>query len=122
MYRRCVIAMAVAAMVCVTSTAFAGGGSGTQYVRIKNIGSTSVRVLASNSAPTSSAGSRLLSQNGVTQFVLKKAPGVFIVANNAFTDGTALEYNFPKSTFVYLQAKEAGGVYTAKFAPPGTRF
>ena len=122
MYRRCAIAVAVAAMVCVTSTAFAGG-SNNQYVRIKNIGSSTVRVLASNSPLTpTSGGSRLLSQNAVTQFVLKKAPGQFGVGNNAGTMGNVLNYNFPKSTYVYLQAKEANGVYTAKFAPPGTRF
>jgi len=124
MYRRCVIAMAVAAMVCVTSTAFAGGGgSKTQYVRIKNIGSTTVRVLASNSPLTpTSGGSRLLSQNAVTQFVLRKGPGQFGVGNSDKTAGDLLDYNFPNSTYVYLQAKEANGVYTAKFAPPGTRF
>ena len=124
MNRRVLIAMAVAAMVCSTSTAFAGGGgSKTQFVRIKNIGSTTVRVLAANSTLTaSSPGSRLLSQNAVTQFVLKKSPGQFGVGNNAGTDGALLDYNFPNSTYVYLQAKEAGGVYTARFAPPGTRF
>lgn len=50
------------------------------------------------------------------------APCRDIVANPAFTDGDELEYNFPKSTYVYLQAKEVGGVYSASFAPPGVRF
>lgn len=103
-----------------------GGGGKTQYVRINNVGATPVRVVAVDSAVLSEeqlkSRTRLLSQNGVTQFVLKKGPGYFLVANPAFTDGDELEYNFPKSTYVYLQAKEVGGVYSASFAPPGVRF
>jgi hypothetical protein len=124
MNRRVLIALAAAAMMFSTSAAFAGGGGAkTQYVRIKNIGATTVRVLASNGtiAPPF-AGSRLLSQNAVTQYVLKKGAGQFGVGNNAGTQGQVLDYNFPNSTYVYLQAKEAGGKYTASFAPPGTRF
>jgi hypothetical protein len=49
-------------------------------------------------------------------------PIQFGVGNSAGTEGDILDYNFPKSTYVYLQAKEAAGVYTASFAPPGTRF
>lgn len=126
MNRRVLIAMAAAAMMCPMTAAFAGGGAKTQYVRIKNVGATPVRVLAVNSVAFSEeqlkSKTRLLSQNGVTQFVLKKGVGYFLVANPAFTDGDELEYNFPKSTFVYLQAKEAAGVYSASFAPPGVRF
>jgi len=124
MNRRVFIALAVAAMAFSMNTASAGGGgSKTQIVRIKNIGSSTVRVLAANGtlSPTST-GSRLLSQNAVTQYVLKKGAGQFGVGNDAGTDGDILDYNFPKSTYVYLQAKEAAGVYTASFAPPGTRF
>jgi len=124
MNRRVFIALAVAAMAFSTSTASAGGsGSKTQYVRIKNIGSSTVRVLAANGTLSSaSKGSRLLSQNAVTQYVLKKGAGQFAVANDAGTEGDLLDYNFPNSTYVYLQGKEAAGVYTASFAPPGTRF
>jgi hypothetical protein len=124
MKRRVLIAMAAAAMMCFSSAAFAGGGGvKTQYVRVKNVGATTVRVLASNSTLTpTSGGSRLLSQNAVTQFVLKRLPGQFGVGNNAGTAGDILNYNFPNSTFVYLQAKEVAGVYKASFAPPGTRF
>lgn len=124
MNRRVFIALAVAAMAFSTSTASAGGGgSKTQFVRIKNIGASTVRVIAVNGAlsPTPS-GSRLLSQNAVTQFVLKKGAGQFGVGNNSGTEGDILDYNFPKSTYVYLQAKEQAGVYKASFAPPGTRF
>jgi len=125
MNRRVFIALAVAAMAFSTSTASAGGsGSKTQIVRIKNIGSSTVRVVAANSAlsEASASSSRLLSQNAVTQFVLKKGPGEFAVANPDFTNGQLLKYNFPNSTYVYIQAKEEGGVYTPSFAPPGTRF
>ena len=123
MNRRVFIALAVAAMAFSTSTASAGGGgSKTQYVRIKNIGAAPVKVVAMNGTPSSSVATRVLSQNGVTQFVLKKGPGFFGVLNVAETSGDSLDYNFPKSTYVYLQAKDAAGEVTASFAPPGTRF
>ena len=127
MNRRVFIALAVAAMAFSTSTASAGGsGSKTQIVRIKNIGSSTVRVVAVTSSGATEASlksaSRLLSQNAVTQYVVKKGTGLFVVSNDAFTTGNSLEYNFPNSTYVYLQAKEAAGVYTPSFAPPGTRF
>jgi hypothetical protein len=124
MNRRVFIALAVAALAFSTSTASAGGsGSKTQIVRIKNVGSSTVRVLAKNGTLSStSTGARQLSQNAVTQYVLKKGAGQFGVGNSAGTEGDVLDYNFPNSTYVYLQAKEAAGVYTASFAPPGTRF
>ena len=123
MNRRVFIALAVAAMAFSTSTASAGGsGSKTQYVRIKNIGAPTVKVAAVNGMPTTQPALRTLSQNGVTQFILKKGPGLFGVINAAETDGDYLEYNFPNSTYVYLQANTVGDVVTASFAPPGTRF
>jgi hypothetical protein len=128
MNRRVFIALAVAAMAFSTSTASAGGGgSNTQYVRIKNIGAKSVNVVAVNGSPSFNdfstiPGTRALSQNRVTQFVLKKGVGSFIVLNAAKTDGDNLSYNFPNSTYVYLQAKDDGNEVTASFAPPGTRF
>jgi hypothetical protein len=130
MNRRVFIALAVAAMAFSSSTAFAGGSSKskTQYVRIKNIGSSPVWVNAMNGTlpdPTLSAastGARLISQNAVTQFVLKKGAGQFGVLNSGETAGTRLDYNFPNSTYVYLQARDAGDRVIATFAPPGTRF
>jgi hypothetical protein len=125
MNRSVFIALAVAAMAFSTSTASAGGsGSQTQYVRIKNIGSSTLRVVAANGtlSPASASSSRLLSQNAVTQFVLKKGAGQFAVGSTDFLGGNLLNYNFPNSTYVYLQAKGEGGVYTPSFAPPGTRF
>jgi hypothetical protein len=97
-------------------------------VRIKNIGSSPVWVNAMNGTlpdPTLSAastGARLISQNAVTQFVLKKGAGQFGVLNSGETAGTRLDYNFPNSTYVYLQARDAGDRVIATFAPPGTRF
>ena len=127
MDRRVFIALAVAAMAFSTSTASAGGsGSQTQYVRIKNIGSSTLRVVAANGtlSPASSSSTRLLSQNAVTQFVLKKGAGQFAVGSPDFLGGNLLNYNFPNSTYVYLQAQERGDFrpYTPSFAPPGTRF
>jgi hypothetical protein len=83
MNRRVLLALAVATIAFSSSTAFAGGSSKskTQYVRIKNIGSSPVWVNAMNGTlpdPTLSAastGARLISQNAVTQFVLKKGAG-----------------------------------------------
>jgi len=79
MNRRVLLALAVATIAFSSSTAFAGGSSKskTQYVRIKNIGSSPVWVNAMNgtlpdSTPAASTGARLISQNAVTQFVLKK--------------------------------------------------
>jgi hypothetical protein len=82
MNRRVLLALAVAAMAFSTSTASAGGGgSKTQIVRIKNIGSSPVWVNAMNGTlpppkPSAAAtGARLIPQNAVTQFVLKKGAG-----------------------------------------------
>ena len=124
MNRRVFIALAVAAMAFSTSTASAGGGgSQTQYVRIKNIGAPTVKVAALNGTPTTAPAFRSLSQNGVTQFILKKGAGTFVVQNPLVTDDIAvLPYTFPNSTYVYLQANTVGGLVKATFAPPGTRF
>jgi hypothetical protein len=54
--------------------------------------------------------------------VLKKGAGQFGVLNSGETTGTRLDYNFPNSTYVYLQARDAGDRVIATFAPPGTRF
>ena len=122
MNRRVFIALAVAALAFSTSTASAGGGSSkTQYVRIKNIGAKAVKVAAWNEG-TSEPASRTLSQNGVAQFILKKGPGIFAVDADGAISDTGLNYNFPNSTYVYLQAKAVGDQVYASFAPPGTRF
>ena len=124
MNRRVFIALAVAAMAFSTSTASAGGGgSNTQYVRIKNIGATAVNVVAVNGAAPSAPAYRSLSQNRVTQFILKKGAGTFQVQNPADTTNVAsLPYTFPRSTYVYLQANTVSSLVQATFAPPGTRF
>ncbi len=125
MNRRVFIALAVAAMAFLTSTASAGGGGGskTQYVRIKNIGAATVKVVAVNGVPTSAPAFRSLPQNRVTQFILKKGAGTFVVQNPANeSDVASLPYTFPNSTYVYLQANTVGDAVQATFAPPGTRF
>ena len=121
MNRRVLLAMAVAAIAFSTDAAFAGSPNN-QYVRIKNIGTSTVNVVAFNGTPSVQPALRALSQNGVTQFILKKGAGTFVVADQAKTTATPLNYNFPRSTYVYLQAKEEAGTVTPSFAPPGTRF
>jgi len=123
MNRRVFIALAVAAMAFSTSTASAGGGgSKTQYVRIKNIGSPAVKVAAWNGAAPASPAYRSLSQNGVTQFILKKGAGTFQAESPTTPSESMLDYNFPNSTYVYLQANTVSDEVTTSFAPPGTRF
>ena len=122
MNRRVFIALAVAAMAFSTSTASAGG-SNQQFVRIKNIGAPAVNVGAVNGKAPTAPAYRSLSQNGVTQFILKKGAGTFQVQNpNVLDDVAPLNYNFPKSTYVYLQANTVADAVTASFAPAGTRF
>jgi len=122
MNRRVFIALAVAAMAFSTSTASAGG-SNKQFVRIKNIGAPSVKVAAVNGTPTTAPASRTLSQNGVTQYVLNKGKSTFLVQNPLDDkDVAGLPYNFPNSTYVYLQANTVDDLVQAKCAPPGTRF
>jgi len=122
MNRRVLLAMAVATIVFSTNTAFAGSPK-TQYVRVKNTGVPTLKVVAANGALNETLPTRSLSQNAVTQFVLKKGAGFLSVSSVAEgSTPSVLEYNFPKSTYVYLQAKEVEGTVTPSFAPPGTRF
>ena len=114
------------------SDAYAGGSSKStvQFVRVKNIGSAPVWVNVVNGtlpppSPTvtvASTGARILAQNGVAQFILKKKAGQFGVANAGETAGITLDYHFPNSTLVYLQAQAVGDSVIATFAPPGPRF
>jgi hypothetical protein len=129
MIRRVAFTLALAAMVCSMNAALAGGGSSgssksnSQYVRIKNIGSATALVNAANGGSVSTAsGGKSLGQNGVAQFNLKKSPGVAAVTNAARSKAKTLPYNFPKSTYVYLQAQADAGAASITFAPPGTRF
>jgi len=122
MNRRVFIALVVAAMAFSTSTASAGS-SNTQYVRIKNIGAPAVNVVAVNGKAPAAPAYRSLSQNRVTQFILKKGAGTFQVQNPSdAADIASLPYTFPNSTYVYLQANTVEKAVKATFAPPGTRF
>jgi len=121
MNRRVLLALAVAAMAFSAEAAFAGGRN-SQYVRVKNIGTDPVTVYAFNEFPTALPPYRTLSQNGVTQFTLKKGYGGLLVSTPALIQPALLGYNFPSSTYVYLQAQIVAGVPAASFAPPGTRF
>ncbi len=129
MIRSFSIALAVAALAFATDASFAGGSSSgssksnNQTVRIKNIGSAPALVNAKTGAATGAAGAKTVNQNGVAQFTTKK------VASQAWaqpTGGTGgpktLNYTFPKSQVVYLQAATDGTTTTLTFAPPGTLF
>ena len=128
MIRSFSLALAVAALAFATDAAFAGGRSSgssksnNQAVRIKNIGSAPVLVNAKTGAATGAAGAKTVNQNGVAQFNLKKAAGVAGATNAAGTPSAPLNYNFPKSTYVYLQAQADADAATMTFAPAGTRF
>jgi|GEM_PF-1268536 len=128
MIRSFSIALAVAALAFATDAAFAGGSSSgssksnNQTVRIKNIGSAPTLVNAKTGAATGAAGAKTVNQNGVAQFTTKK------VASQAWAKGTGnnvpktLNYTFPKSQIVYLQAASDATTTTLTFAPPGTIF
>jgi hypothetical protein len=127
MIQRVAFTLALAAMVCSMNAALAGGRSSgssksnSQYVRIKNIGSATALVNAANGGSVG-AGGKSLGQNGVAQFNLKKGAGVARAANAAGSKFKLLPYNFPNSTYVYLQAQADAAAATLTFAPPGTRF
>ena len=127
MIRRVAFTLALAAMVCSMNAALAGGRSSgssksnNQYVRTKNIGAATALVNAANGGSVG-AGGKSLGQNGVAQFNLKKGAGVARAANAAGSKFKLLPYNFPNSTYVYLQAQADAAAATLTFAPPGTRF
>jgi len=120
--------MAVAAMVFSVDAALAGGRSSgssksnNQYVRIKNTGSGTALVNAANGS-VSAAGARSLASNGVAQFNLKKSAGQAISLYPADTSiQQTLDYNFPKSQYVYLLAAADATTATMTFSPPGKTF
>ena len=129
--------VAVAALFFSVDSAFAGSPS-TQTVRIKNVGAAPVAVFAANGSPTESqvaAGYKLISPNGVAQFVIRKGAsvGVAVDPTTAATMKSKavvknslpvaiLPFAFPNSRFVYLVATAGGASPTINFAAPGTRF
>jgi hypothetical protein len=127
---------AVAALIFSIDSAVAGSPS-TQTVRIKNVGAAPVAVFAANGSPTESqvrAGAKLISPNGVAQFIIRKGNAVGIAANpaapvmmratamNSVPAAAILPFTFPKSRFVYLVATLGAGGPTIHFAAPGIRF
>jgi hypothetical protein len=130
-------AVAVAALLFSVDAAFAGSPS-TQTVRIKNVGAAPVAVFAANGSPTESqvrAGYKLISSNGVAQFIIRKGAAVGIAVDPAATammktkavvknslPTAILPFTFPSSRYVYLVATAGGASPTINFAAPGTRF
>ena len=130
-------AVAVAAMVFSVDSAFAGSPS-TQIVRIKNVGAAPVAVFAANGSPTESqvaAGYKLISPNGVAQFVIRQGAAVGVAVDPTATASmrtravvrnslpiAILPFTFPSSRYVYLVATAGGAGPTINFAAPGYRF
>jgi len=129
--------VAVAALFFSVDSARAGSPS-TQTVRIKNVGAAPVAVFAANGSPTESqvrAGYKLISPNGVAQFVIRKGAAIGVAINpttavmmktkaavkNSFPTAI-LPFTFPSSRYVYLVATAGGASPTLNFAAPGTRF
>ena len=129
MIRNAFFALAVAAMVVATGTAFAGGGNqyvaaakaNNQYVRIKNTGTQPALVNAKNGA-VSAAGGKTVSGNGVVQFTIKKGASNAFVQNQAGGQQQTLPFSFPKSQFVYLLAAADNTTSTLTFSPQGQIF
>jgi hypothetical protein len=128
MIRTFSLALAIVALAFATDAAFAGGRSSgssksnNQVVRIKNIGSAPALVNAKTGAATGASGAKTVNQNGVAQFTTKKVASQAWAADTAQTVPATLDYTFPKSQIVYLEAAADGTVTTLTFAPPGKIF
>jgi hypothetical protein len=127
MIRSSLLALAVAALAFSADAALAGGGGGgnsksnKQSVRIKNIGTQPALVNAANGS-VGAAGAKTVAQNGVAQFRLKKVASQAFASDTAQTVTQTLNYSFPRSQVVYLEAAADGTVTTLTFAPPGKLF
>jgi hypothetical protein len=128
MIRSSFLTLAVVAMVVSASAAFAGGRSSgssksnNQYVRIKNTGSAPALVNAKNGAATTAAGGKTVSGNGVAQFTIKKGAAQAFVQDQTAAVSQTLDFNFPKSQYVYLLAAADATTSTLTFSPPGKIF
>lgn len=141
MNRRLFAAVVAVAALLVSFDSATAGSPSTQIVRIKNVGMAPVAVFAANGSPTESqvmAGYKLVSPNGVAQFVIRQGAAVGVAVDptapatmqanvrkasvkNSMS-AAILPFTFPASRFVYLVATAGGGSPTINFAPPGTRF
>ena len=130
MIRNAFFALAVAAMVVATGTAFAGGGNqyvaaakaNNQYVRIKNTGTQPALVNAKNGAATTAAGGKTVSGNGVAQFTIKKGAAQAYAQNQSGSGFNTLPFSFPRSQYVYLLVVADATTATPSFSPPGKIF
>ena len=127
MIRNAFLALAVVAMVASANAAFAGGRSSgssksnNQFVRIKNTGTAPALVNAKNGA-ASAAGGKTVSGNGVAQFTIKKGAAQAYVQSQTGANPQTLDFNFPKSQYVYLLAAADETTSTLTFSPPGKIF
>jgi hypothetical protein len=127
MIRNAFLALAVVAMVASANAAFAGGRSSgssksnNQYVRIKNTGTAPALVNAKNGT-VDAAGGKTVSGNGVAQFTIKKGAAQAFVQDQTAAQSQTLDFNFPKSQYVYLLAAADATTSTLTFSPPGKIF
>jgi len=133
MIKKTVCSLAVVALVSMVGIpALAGGGGGggskgTIPVRIKNIGTAPVGVNAvSGSASTQQLlqGARVLSRNGVTQFMVRSGAFTGVAANPDLPLVINNVKSFNTRTFktIYLQARQDGTAATIVGAPGGVKF
>jgi len=128
MIRSSFLTLAVVAMVVSASAAFAGGRSSgnsksnNQYVRIKNTGTAPALVNAANGAATTAAGGKTVSGHGVAQFTIKKGAAQAFVQDQTAAVSQTLDFNFPKSQYVYLLVVADADTATPTFSPPGKIF
>ena len=128
MIRSSFLTLAVVALVVSASAAFAGGRSSgsskssNQFVRIKNTGTAPALVNAKNGAATTAAGGKTVSGNGVAQFTIKKGAAQAFVQDQTAAVSQTLDFNFPKSQYVYLLAAADATTSTLTFSPPGKIF
>jgi hypothetical protein len=128
MIRNAFFALAVLAMVASANAAFAGGRSSgssksnNQFVRIKNIGTAPALVNAKNGSSIASAGGKTVASNGVAQFTIKKGAAQAFVQDQTAAVSQTLDFNFPKSQYVYLLAAADATTSTLTFSPPGKIF
>lgn len=126
MIRRSLSVAACAALVAVSTTVFAGGG--TQIpIRMKNVGPAAVAVSAGSSTATESqliSSARTLAANGISQFMVPQGAFNALSANPSTPSTVNKMRTFDTRTYktIYLYAQQDGTTATLVGAPGGVKF
>lgn len=126
MIRRSLSVAACAALVAVSATVFAGGG--TQIpIRMKNVGPAAVAVSAGSSTATESqliSSARTLAANGISQFMVPQGAFNALSANPSTPSTVNKMRTFDTRTYktIYLYAQQDGTTATLVGAPGGVKF